>query len=732
MKKISTIILFFSFYLNANLVAQTTDSDFFLNIFSPINLSIPSSEIGGADWGGSFDNALVGELEPAINIDGTDTLACEQVNDLTGKIALIDRGECEFGTKALTAEVSGAIAVVFCSNLDEVTDMGEGVEGSLVNIPVILLRSSHCDIIKFHLSNDEDFLIGISEEASALALIVGNIAHDENLNCSIDAGENSLAGFQVNATSTNSINTTYSDLDGNYYFYLDTGTYEIQLFPPQDIWESCNDPIDVTLANYEDEATVDLPAVAVVDCALLTVDLASPRLRRCFENFYVVNYCNIGTDSAQDAFVVIELSPFFTVLSSTLPYDEDNGILIFELGDLESGACGQFSYVAELSCDAELGMTVCTEANIFPVDRSCLIFPANWDGSEVFVEGLCNTDEVEFTIHNLGENDMSTSQLYTLLREGKTFESGNFLLATGESRTFSFPADGATYRMEANQTDAHPWNNMPSATVEACSQNGEFSTGFHGQFPVADYGENYDELCQEVIGSFDPNDKQGFPFGYGDEHYINRGVDLSYLIRFQNTGTDTAFKVVVTDEISEHLDMRTFIPGASSHAYTLDITDNILRFTFDNIMLPDSFVNEPASNGWFEYKIAQKINLPLETVVENNAAIYFDFNEPIITNTTLHTVGENFLPTNTKETLIAGNTLQLRPNPISSNRYLYLDDLQGNSLIYTVYNIQGQEVLVGQLGASRIKIPENFQTGIYILKTTDTEGRIQTGRLVIQ
>jgi hypothetical protein len=43
--------------------------------------------------------------------------------------------------------------------------------------------------------------------------------------------------------------------------------------------------------------------------------------------------------------------------------------------------------------------------------------------------------------------------------------------------------------------------------------------------------------CTQNAGSFDPNDKQAVPRGYGQEHQIKPNTDIEYLIRFQNTGT---------------------------------------------------------------------------------------------------------------------------------------------------------------------------------------------------
>lgn len=44
------------------------------------------------------------------------------------------------------------------------------------------------------------------------------------------------------------------------------------------------------------------------------------------------------------------------------------------------------------------------------------------------------------------------------------------------------------------------------------------------------------------------------------------------------------------------------------------------------------------SNGFVAYTIQLKSNLPAGTQITNNADIYFDFNAPIETNTTLNTI----------------------------------------------------------------------------------------------
>jgi len=137
-------------------------------------------------------------------------------------------------------------------------------------------------------------------------------------------------------------------------------------------------------------------------------------------------------------------------------------------------------------------------------------------------------------------------------------------------------------------------------------------------------------LDQIITGSFDPNDKTAIPEGA----IRLKDSTLEYLVRFQNTGTDTAFTVIITDTIGSHLDISTLDVQASSHSMTFQIVNNnTLIFTFNNILLPDSNVNEPLSHGMVSYTIKQSASNVVGDTIENTANIYFDFNDPVITNT---------------------------------------------------------------------------------------------------
>ncbi len=155
---------------------------------------------------------------------------------------------------------------------------------------------------------------------------------------------------------------------------------------------------------------------------------------------------------------------------------------------------------------------------------------------------------------------------------------------------------------------------------------------------------NDHHYTSEINCTYDPNDKQVKPIGLLEEHYTLIDDTLEYTVRFQNTGTDTAFNIIITDILDPDLDWSTFRVIASSHYMktTLNPQTGELSCLFPDIMLPDSIVNEPLSHGFFKYRILATENIPDGTIIENYASIVFDENLPITTNTTINTMISSF------------------------------------------------------------------------------------------
>jgi uncharacterized repeat protein (TIGR01451 family) len=153
-------------------------------------------------------------------------------------------------------------------------------------------------------------------------------------------------------------------------------------------------------------------------------------------------------------------------------------------------------------------------------------------------------------------------------------------------------------------------------------------------------GSSTQSWSEVLTCAFDPNEKQVEPEGNGVLHGIPVSTDsLIYTIHFQNTGTSTATNVVVEDVLDAHLDASTVEVLGTSHALgQVSISGNSAVFRFNNIMLPDSGADFPGSEGFVRFRVHLLPGAPDHTSVENSAAIFFDQNPPVVTNTVYNTL----------------------------------------------------------------------------------------------
>jgi len=93
-----------------------------------------------ANFGATYcttETTVKGELA-FVSGPSASTLGCQVDNNLTGKIAVIDRGTCPFSDKALNAQLKGAIAVIIFNNAaGEIFPMASSASGADVKIPVL-------------------------------------------------------------------------------------------------------------------------------------------------------------------------------------------------------------------------------------------------------------------------------------------------------------------------------------------------------------------------------------------------------------------------------------------------------------------------------------------------------------------------------------------------------------------------------------------------------------------
>lgn len=237
---------------------------------------------------------------------------------------------------------------------------------------------------------------------------------------------------------------------------------------------------------------------------------------------------------------------------------------------------------------------------------------------------------------------------------------------------------------------------------------------------------------EPVRCSFDPNDKQVDTPGVQAQHYTLFSDELRYTIRFQNTGNDTAFQVVLIDTLDADLDYNTFHLVNASHevAANLNPANGVLTFSFYNILLPDSNVNESLSHGYVTYKIKTLTGLPANTEIYNTANIYFDWNPAVVTNTTMNTMVYT-LPLGVNE-YAWENELIIYPNPSREKFKIQLANNNSESTI-KICDVTGK-IIYEKNNVTNTVTEINLDTvakGIYFLKVMSKNG-IATKKIIVQ
>ena len=230
-------------------------------------------------------------------------------------------------------------------------------------------------------------------------------------------------------------------------------------------------------------------------------------------------------------------------------------------------------------------------------------------------------------------------------------------------------------------------------------------------------GDNTYTHQDSVVGSYDPNDKLLDPKVLSPAQVAQGATPIEYTIRFQNTGTFLAERVVILDTLSEDLQWESMRFIASSHVNHWYITDGVLHVIHNDIMLPDSTSDEAGSHGFVKFSMLPKTDLQDGATITNIAQIVFDFNEPIITPPAVFSVDVEAGITDRS----AGSEFLLIPNP-SHDRIQLRSDRTG-VLRYRIMDVLGAQVQIGTTPANGWVNVETLPPGPYVIEVEQAEVR---------
>jgi len=573
-----------------------------------------------------------------------------------------------------------------------------------------------------------------------LHLVKGNLWLDQNDNCISDNGDIPLKHWMVRLNHEDGITqgTTFTNQLGGYSFLAPTGNYTVEAIPYNQNFSIC-DPTSQT-ANvggpFPQTVVADFVARPETDCAQMRVSIQPIGVRPCIERTFFVNYRNDGAVPAENATLEVILPPGVSYVSAIPQPSTVNGnILFFELGQVLPSPGDIWTHVAIRilgDCDLQIGDEVCVVANITP-EELCGIAPG-WNGAIMALEGECNeNNQAVFTIKNIGNAPNSLPRHYIIVEDQIVLLEGDISLDPMMEEVL-LPLtpnnDTSTVVMTIAQEPGFPGDNTVVFSLSNCIGTGGSPTGFGGNA-----GPFTATKCFVVVNAYDPNDKNANPLGFGEAHSVRPGTPLEYTIRFQNTGNDTAYLVVLRDTLSQHFNAaRTEILGAS-HPYEFALlSDNILHIAFKDILLPDSTTNLEASQGYVLFRVYPKPDLASGTVVENRAAIYFDFNEPIITNTVLRTYEDFILVKTDNVKHPQALDVNIYPNPFSTQTTFELPEgAPAGDYALELYDAAGRQLRSMAFDGRRCLVMRNALPGGLLFWKISREGRmVASGKMIAE
>lgn len=482
---------------------------------------------------------------------------------------------------------------------------------------------------------------------------------------------------------------------------------------------TCNFPV-IQVQSGAQTVKVNIPMTQSI-CGNVEVSIAPIELGRCFRNQIPILIQNNNPNAPNKTFVRVVLPSLTSAISSSPSWLSKKGdTLYYSINTPPFLSSVKINIIDSVHCNNEeyLGVAQCIKAEI--LQESTCINGMNYNGSDIVSYGICQNDYFDMYIKEQGHTAAMDSTYYEIFMDDTLVKHQKILLSPNDSIKVIIPANGKSIYVRVSQDAQHPILNERSWSREGCGNwttqpisKGYLYRNSYTRKDVLSYTE-----CAVIRGAYDPNDKQAFPTR--PDSLLRPQQEITYKIRFQNTGTDNATHITVVDTISPYLNLRSIKNVSVSHPMFLntimDHENRIVYFHFASIDLPFKSVDSVGSNGYIQFTISQLNSVELGSVINNKAAIYFDYNSPIITNMTSQIVGvPKVVDQQLKWTKWNGNT------SLCETEKLILKPTTNGVVSYTWYDPQG--MIVSQTDSLVIPNITMTQAGLYKLKL---KGRIDS------
>jgi hypothetical protein len=595
------------------------------------------------------------------------------------------------------------------------------------------LSGSQCDFNVSYLK---------SQVAATFATLKGSVIWDKNANCKSDAGDEKLRDALVAIKDING-KITYSSVSENatYEVVLPLGIYEISttIGGEMRLWNSiCTPSKTINLATANEVLQSDFLVQQTKDCAIVEASMSAQGFSADEKSVLNVKYKNIGAKMFA-AVAKITLMPSLTMIGVSQPFTKNNAILTVKLGDIEPQQAGSFDISVKSPPNFVQNQAITNTIEILP--NPICFNNSNWNGAEIRIFATCEKDSIRFAAQNIGT---TSTPINGLIIEDDVMLFTKKIITTlnpkDSSMIKTLAANGKTYRFEIDQAINFPRRSMPTVSVEACRKNasGSFSVGYVNQYAQDDTDFSSDIDVKEVENGTNYNKLSSYPKGYSNQNFIPQNQDIEYMIRYRNAGLQTDSSVFIIDTLSAHLDLSTLRMGASNQPFSYEISDkNLLQIKFPKLKLFGNQVNADSSELFVQFRISQKKDVAIGTVINNRSAIFTSLAvSPYLSENVKHTIGKDYLKLKvaSQELFQANISITVFPNPFMEEAEINIKGLENTAnLQLKIIDMQGRVVEDMKSDTPSFHIQKNKMTsGLYFYTIENAGKKIAAGKIVVE